>query len=373
MGGRRISVVVAVCAVVAVVAVAAVVAWLAATAPRPVVEGGDEPSTKRALAAVAVEVLGIRPTSFEVNPLWDVPQPLGLELRWDEGETSGHMLGLLVEPVEDAGEDDGCGDISECAQWSSGDGQMFLMWQDEVPEEDPGIVHLRYEVDGEARSATYAGALITGDPRADGMLPVSIERLEQLLTDPRFASTTTQQALDTEVEGWPADDTTGDAVPVTPAIVAAWMQESGVVEPDLDAIVADTATYPSGSVGATLRSSGHTTTVVLTPAFDVDAVCEAEWTCEQRSDWWGDATVGWRDGAALIVREFDDVIMVGTVESPGIDAFPEYSDDLVEGEEIDATGAVTQDADALLNSYVNWRLETTKAFEASAEGALGER
>ncbi|WP_141012775.1 hypothetical protein [Nocardioides sambongensis] len=191
---RRVT---ALVAVLALVLVGGAAWWLL----RP----GDDAvaATEESIAAVTVEVLDIEPTSYEPEPRADEPEPLGVVIRWrpDPGRDS-HYLQVDVHE-QAAGEDlGGCSEYYTCDEWEGEDGTFHLSWQEETPEEDPGILVFSYVTDGEVRQVVYAGEPLTGDPR-DQDLPRSIDDFERLLTDDRFSTTTTQEMIDTELPGWP--------------------------------------------------------------------------------------------------------------------------------------------------------------------------
>ena len=74
----------------------------------------------------------------------------------------------------------GCAEIQDASlRWDTGD-----------PEEDPGSVTVLHRSGATAVVALYAGPMITGDPR-ELDLPVSVDDLVGLVTDPRVAPATT--------------------------------------------------------------------------------------------------------------------------------------------------------------------------------------
>ncbi|TNM42779.1 hypothetical protein FHP29_07175 [Nocardioides albidus] len=313
-------------------------------------DDGSAPATKKAIAAVAVDVLDIHPTSYDVNSRYDAPDPLGVEIRFrppgDDGDS--HYLYVSVRPA-DGDESGGCGDHYECADWHGHGGDFHLSWQEEQPEEDPGILTLTFRTAGEERSVTYAGVLIEGDPREQD-LPLSVEGdLVRLLTDDRLSATTTQEMVDADLPKWPKDDTRGDPVPTTPEVVAHWMVENGARDAPTQR-PADTTAYGDGAVGAELVSRDHTTTVVLVPP-DSPAVptCGADWHCETK----GDVVRGWQPGAAIAIRRTADAVMLITVRSAAIDGPPRMTARF---------GAAGEDYLALARGYGSFTLRTTEEF-----------
>ncbi|GAA3551817.1 hypothetical protein [Nocardioides daeguensis] len=323
------------------------------------ISGPDEPddspapATKKAIAAVAVDALDLHPTSFNVNPRYDVPEPLGVEIRFrppgDKGDA--HYLHVEVGPAGSDAED-GCSEYDDCADWDGHDGHFHLSWQEEQPEEDPGILTLTFRTAaGEERSVTYAGEQITGDPR-DQDLPLGVEDdLVRLLTDDRFSATTTQAMLDADLPKWPDDDTLGDPVPTTPEVVAQWMVEDGARDVPTKQ-PADTTAYGDGAVGAELVSDDHTTTVVLVPQ-DSPSVptCGAAWHCETRRG----VVRGWQPGVAIAIRRTQDAVALVSVRAPVIDGAPRMRSRL---------GTTGEDYRALADGFAAFTLRTTEEFAA---------
>lgn len=158
--------------------------------------GGEEPVTPRALAAVAAEHAGAPDSASEESDAAEEfrRDGVGAELRYGStGEYDGDALvvavgrGLPPELVSCGEEDllDGCVEL---------DGGV-LAWEDEAPEEDPGVVYLALEKGRSTVLLFYAGPVITGDPR-DLDLPVSVDTLLAIAKDPRVDLTTSQAALD---------------------------------------------------------------------------------------------------------------------------------------------------------------------------------
>ncbi|GAA3807421.1 hypothetical protein [Nocardioides panacisoli] len=311
------------------------------------------PATKEALAAVAVDVLGISPSSYEPNPGYDVPEPLGVEVNWHPGGSSdAHYLHLRVGPAQPAPAR--CTPYYSCAEWTVGDGTMYLRWQEEQPEEDPGILVLTYAIHGEDRTVVYAGQQIRRDPREQDDLPVTIDDLERLVTDDRFSATTTQEMVETDLPKWPDDEAAAaEAVPTTPGVLAQWMREDGATQPRSAGPI---GTEKSGdrAVGVELRSSDHTTSLVVVAA-DAARVptCGPGWHCRTRRG----VTTGWRQGVAIMLRESRDSVVLGTVRSNTIvGGLPEPSWEF---------GRAGRDFESLVRGFASYGLTTTRGY---AEG-----
>lgn len=313
-------------------------------------EDSPAPATKKAIAAVAVEVLDLHPTSYDVNPRYDVPDPLGVEIRFrlpgEKGDS--HYLHVGVGPADS--QDEGCNDHYDCADWDAHGGRFHLSWQEEQPEEDPGILTLTFRTaGGEQRSVTYAGELITGDPREQD-LPLSVEGdLVRLVTDDRFSATTTQAMVDADLPRWPKDDTRGDAVPTTPEVVAQWMVEEGVRDVP-DRRPADTTAYGDGAVGVELVSKDHTASVVLVPKDSPAApVCGADWHCVTKRG----VVRGWQPGVAIAIRHTANAVALVTVRAPVVDG--------PIGRRT-GHGRAGEDYLALAEGFAAFTLSTTKEF-----------
>lgn len=313
------------------------------------------PATKKSIAALTVDVLDISPSSYDVNPYYDVPAPLGLEIRWHPDEGDSHRLLPVVEDLADADPSRlRCSRYYDCANWDSEVGKYRLSWQLELPESDPGILTLSLQTpEDEFRRITYSGESILGDPREQEDLPISIEEFAALLADPRFSATTTQDLVDADLAKWPEDEHAGDAVTTTGAEVAQWAFQDGVRRPTLGARPADLAGFGPDAVGVAFRSPDRVTTLIVLAKDDPHVpTCEVGWHCRTRRG----VTTGWRDGEAIVIRESDYAAVVGSVRSVEIDGLPTPSW---------KHGRVGDDFYALEYGYANYSLQTTRAFAGS--------
>ena len=159
--------------------------------------GSPSPVTARALAAVAAEHTG-EPASAtrETDAAEEFKKGgVGTELRYgSNGEYDGDMLVVAVGTglTEDHADCDAPPDgLDGCAQVDGG----VLLWEEEAPEEDPGVVYLVSPKEKGTVLVFYAGPAITGDPR-DLDLPIPVDHLLAIATDPRVDVTTSQAALD---------------------------------------------------------------------------------------------------------------------------------------------------------------------------------
>ncbi|WP_435745842.1 hypothetical protein [Nocardioides sp. SYSU DS0663] len=158
-------------------------------------EGGDEPTTPRSLAYVVAEHIDLDPTRAGVDWAADnyrrlFPKPKRAVAATTNFAGEGNIVVVGVspeEPVQDPYCDDGhCADL--------GDG-VTLTWDELAPQEDPGLVVVIAEMDDHSVVLRYSGAEITGDPR-DLDLPVPVETLVDIATDPRVAPTTSEDAIE---------------------------------------------------------------------------------------------------------------------------------------------------------------------------------
>lgn len=71
----------------------------------------------------------------------------------------------------------------------------LLLWQEEAPEEDPGILTVVVEKGDRAVLVGYAGPTLTGDPR-DLDMPISVDDLFAIAHDARTDVTTSAEAVE---------------------------------------------------------------------------------------------------------------------------------------------------------------------------------
>ena len=160
--------------------------------------GGQEPTTARALAFVAAEHAGTPDSAQRESDAAEEFHSggIGAELRYgSDSEYDGDMLVVAVGEGLDASLID-CDakeaqSLAGCVRTSQG----TLMWEDEAPEEDPGVVYVLVNKGEAAALVFYAGPSITGDPRALDM-PISTEILFAIASDPRVALTTSAETVD---------------------------------------------------------------------------------------------------------------------------------------------------------------------------------
>ncbi|WP_345262935.1 hypothetical protein [Nocardioides nanhaiensis] len=160
--------------------------------------GGDVPTTPRALAAVAAEYTGT-PSSAdrEADAAEEFARGgVGAELRFgSDGEYDGDALTVAVGQGLDPSLTDCESTTNEylagCVETDLG----VLLWEAEAPEEDPGVVYVAVEKGDTSVLLFYSGPAITGDPR-ELDLPISVESLFDIASDPRVDVTTSQAAIE---------------------------------------------------------------------------------------------------------------------------------------------------------------------------------
>ena len=161
---------------------------------------GTGPLTAPALAWLVDQHVESEAGSAE--PTWDTrlmgADAIGADVRFGPGEgEDGDLVRAVVAPADSPGRSFrrllGCrprqGSRSHCAETDG----VTLRWETEVPEEDPGHVEVLRMDEHTAVLVLYAGPVVTGDPR-ERALPIPVDDLVALATDPRVAMTTSGQA-----------------------------------------------------------------------------------------------------------------------------------------------------------------------------------
>jgi hypothetical protein len=166
--------------------------------------GALVPITQRGIAAVALDYAPAE-TSSRAATYTDQrhrPGTLGADFRYHAGgDSDGDLLRTVVMPAR---ADFSCPPGSHCMQLFHGQPEpVFLYWQKLAPEEDPGIVYVVANHDGEQTASLYSGPDITANPlKLDLEIPVDV--LVDIVTDPRLRLQTTQDVVDAGVAltGW---------------------------------------------------------------------------------------------------------------------------------------------------------------------------
>ena len=161
-------------------------------------EGGDVPTTARALAAVVADYTPKPSSASSENDAADEFEDggVGAELRFpnSDEQSDGDSVVLAVG----AGLDKAffaCDTVPDkpigCAETHGG----VLLWEKQAPEEDPGVVYVILPKDKGAVLMFYSGPDITKDPR-ELDLPISVDTLFEIAKDHRVDVTTSQDAVD---------------------------------------------------------------------------------------------------------------------------------------------------------------------------------
>ncbi len=190
------------------------------------------PITQRAIAAVALEHL---PTDTTGRSAMYTHQRhpdglLGADLRYHgDGEYDGDLVRVSVGPRHPAS----CSRFSHCATLSSPPNTTTtLVWQTEVPEEDPGIYYVVHRRGDQQVIAYASGPAITTDPRQLS-LEISVDMLVSVAQDPRLTLLTTQAVVDAgaALADWEGGEPDPLALTIVPssdrALAAAYLLSRG--------------------------------------------------------------------------------------------------------------------------------------------------
>lgn len=163
------------------------------------VGGGDELTTPGALVYVATEHAGA-PDRAKVMSRRDLtslfPEGEGAELRYrSDGEDDGDLLAVVVGRGLDPALLDCDTEQNARAEGCERTDDGVLIWHDGTPEEDPGTVTVIVEKDETTVLIGYTGPEVTDDPR-DLELPISVDTLFAIASDPRVDVTTSAEAVE---------------------------------------------------------------------------------------------------------------------------------------------------------------------------------
>lgn len=147
-------------------------------------------ATPEGLVAVALHHLTPEPDEIELYRATDEVDDqgtrspwIGGQLRWDPDPDWSLSVRVQPDPGTEPCAGRNCGEI----------GDARISWQ-ASGEDTPAYLTVFVVRDGELRSIGYEGGF-DGDPRDDELL-VDLDELAAIVTDPRFALTTTQGAVD---------------------------------------------------------------------------------------------------------------------------------------------------------------------------------
>lgn len=158
---------------------------------------GSEPTTARALAYVAAEHAGAPDSAARERDAAEEFSSggIGTELRYNsDGEYDGDQLVVATgRGLDPALVDCDAKETQSLAGCITTD-QGTLMWEDETPKEDPGVVYVFVDKGETGALLFYSGPSITGDPR-ELRMPISTEVLFAIANDPRVDVTTSDEAV----------------------------------------------------------------------------------------------------------------------------------------------------------------------------------
>lgn len=174
---------------------------------RPAGGEGDVPITPAAIAAVALDHLPADPSSMEAT-YTDRTSPkgyVGADFRYGAGPAEdGNLVRVSLQRHVDrdvcahAGSG-GCVRLDD----ASDDVETYLVWEEIVPEEDPGYVYVLLRRPHEDVLVLVSGEAIEGDPREQD-LRVPVDVMERLARDDRLHLSTTQAVVDAgeDLDDW---------------------------------------------------------------------------------------------------------------------------------------------------------------------------
>ena len=199
------------------------------------------PATPESLAAVALEHADVDPTLVEGSSDGD---GISASIEFDDGQQRLRVGATDREP--DATDQD-CDDRGTCDVISTRAGDVELYWEDEEPEEDPGIVIVSFRPTTSENFAYYAGDAIARDPR-DLDLGIDVDEMVAIVTDHRFGISTTTEMTEVDVPGWAEEPTE-----LTPQAIAHNLTLIHQTVHKLAAYEVDASAYGDGSIGAVLE------------------------------------------------------------------------------------------------------------------------
>lgn len=230
-------------------------------------------ATPQALAAIAVEHTDIEPNSIEGT----TEESISAGIRFGEDD---HLLRVSASENDQDPDSDPCGvstDRGTCEVMSTADGKVLLYWEDEEPEEDPGIIIVAYRNGDSTNSAYYAGDAVTSDPR-NLELSVSVESMIAIVTDDRFGLNTTKELAQSRVSGY----TEGPAAvtELSPQVIASKLTKAYLHSQEQSAYEVDAPQYGDGTIGAGVEfADGATVTGYYVLDSDRAADCPPRWRC----------------------------------------------------------------------------------------------
>lgn len=161
--------------------------------------GGEEPTTARALAFVVEERLADQMgAATSARPELDGPRAVGgvgAAVRFRaEDEPSKPAVSVSVGSKATAAEFTCARLLKEFYNGCVETGGGVLFWEEETPEEDPGVVYVALRKGKATVLLFQSGPLVTGDPR-ELDLRISVEDMVEIARDPRVDVTTSAEAV----------------------------------------------------------------------------------------------------------------------------------------------------------------------------------
>ena len=165
------------------------------------------PITQRAIAAIMLDHLPDDTTTREAmyTDRTDEKGTIGADLRYSGGgESDGDLVrASLVPGTREQPCEERCVELGTDVEAAS----LTMHWDEVVPEEDPGIVAVVLQREGEYAYVYQSGPTITKDPR-ELDLAISVDEMVGLAEDAWLRLKTSPDAVDAgqEVEDWESDD-----------------------------------------------------------------------------------------------------------------------------------------------------------------------
>lgn len=161
--------------------------------------GGKEPTTARALAAVVEDHLADKVGyATSARPGLDAARAVGgvgAELRYRaKGEPSKPAVSIAVGTKAAAAEFTCKKLMSQSYDGCAATNGGVLFWENETPEEDPGVVYVALRKGSATALMFLSGPVISKDPRKLD-LRISVEDLFAIAKDDRVNTTTSSSAV----------------------------------------------------------------------------------------------------------------------------------------------------------------------------------
>lgn len=155
------------------------------------------PITARAVAAIMLEHLPdhpVRVVEGDFEPRSAHPVGAEVSYRTDRSRNTVVRVSAWVRRGQALRR---CPPYGRCVRLPTDEkgATLYLVWDVEEPEEDPGIVELTLVRDDESTGLDIGGPIISQDPRRQH-LSIPVDTLVEVVTDPRLRLRTSQAAVD---------------------------------------------------------------------------------------------------------------------------------------------------------------------------------